>query len=223
MGRSSQKNQPFSGFKITVALLFLAALGTTWFYLPEQYMPEPETISEWQNSIQEKWYSPLLLLGVYSVGGLLMIPVTSLILSTAILYSPFMAFVINMIGMGLNTAAVYWTGRLFQINHPKIRRLRHRFRHHNIWTIAVIRMIPIAHFSIVSLALGSARIRFREVMAGTMLGMLPGTLIIVLVTDQVQAAWTHPDPVNIMAIIILLLAAVGFFIWIQYRIKSDLV
>lgn len=200
-------------------LVIVPLLVAGWYFLPGDSIPDSEALMQLFESVHRQWYFPLLLLAVYCIGGLLLIPVTSLVVTTALIYSPPEAFGLSMLGMALNTTLVYWTGRLFPWRHPRIRSIRRRLARHNIWMIAAIRMIPIAHFTVVSIALGSARVRYRDVLFGTLLGMIPGTLLVTLLTDQTQAVWDHPNPGNLTAEILMILVVIGAAIWIRRRMK----
>jgi len=190
---------------------------TTWHLLPESRRPDPEFLLNCCRDFQHTWYTPFVLMAAYTAGGLLLVPVTSLVITTAVIYPPGAAFGLAMTGMALNTTAVYWTGRIFEWRSDGIRRLRDRLSHHNIWMIALIRMVPIAHFTVVSIALGAARVRFRDVIAGTLLGMIPGTFIVIFLTDQGIEAWQHPDAGNLSAVAVLLIAGIGVSLWVRHR------
>ena len=66
-----------------------------------------------------------------------------------------------------------------------------------IMTVALLRKVPVAPFTIVNMFLGASAIPFREFMAGTALGMLPGIAAFALVGDRVADVWQNPKPVNV--------------------------
>jgi uncharacterized membrane protein YdjX (TVP38/TMEM64 family) len=57
-------------------------------------------------------------------------------------------------------------------------------------------MLPIAPFTIINLIAGASHISFRDFVLGTIIGMAPGTLILVVFVDRIAAAVRHPGPVT---------------------------
>jgi phospholipase D1/2 len=56
----------------------------------------------------------------------------------------------------------------------------------------VIRLLPVAPFSIVNAVIGASHIRLRDFLLGTALGMAPGVAVTVIFVDRVTAAVTDP-------------------------------
>jgi phospholipase D1/2 len=80
--------------------------------------------------------------------------------------------------------------------------------------IAVVRLLPIAPFSIVNAVAGASRIRLREFLLGTLLGMLPGITATVIFVDRVAAAVTDPglDTFLMLAGFAALIIAIALFV-----------
>ncbi len=57
-----------------------------------------------------------------------------------------------------------------------------------------LRLVPAAPFAIANMAAGSTHLRRRDMLLGSAIGMLPGTLLIALFTDQILAALQAPGP-----------------------------
>jgi uncharacterized membrane protein YdjX (TVP38/TMEM64 family) len=68
----------------------------------------------------------------------------------------------------------------------------------------LLRLVPVAPFSIVNLAAGASHIRFWDFMAGTAIGMAPGVVLATSFARQLVTALTHPTPLSL-----LLVAAIG--------------
>ncbi|MEX2575957.1 MAG: VTT domain-containing protein, partial [Halofilum sp. (in: g-proteobacteria)] len=62
-----------------------------------------------------------------------------------------------------------------------------------VTTVAAVRMLPITHFTVVSLVAGASHIRIRDFVAGTVLGMAPGTGAIAVFFNQVGIAASQPS------------------------------
>ena len=62
--------------------------------------------------------------------------------------------------------------------------------------VMLVRLVPIAPFPVVNLALGALRVRLPDFVVSTVIGMLPGTLATTVLSDQVAAAIEDPTRIN---------------------------
>jgi phospholipase D1/2 len=78
--------------------------------------------------------------------------------------------------------------------------------------VAIVRNLPVAPFTIVNLVAGASRIRFRDYVAGTALGMAPGILAISVFADRLIHTVKDPEWGNI-ALTVGLAIVLGIGIW----------
>jgi len=55
-----------------------------------------------------------------------------------------------------------------------------------------VRLVPVAPFTLINLVAGVTRIRFRDYLLGTALGMAPGIFVITLLSRGVTEVALHP-------------------------------
>jgi uncharacterized membrane protein YdjX (TVP38/TMEM64 family) len=87
---------------------------------------------------------------------------------------------------------------------------------HGFLSVLFARIVPIAPFVIVNLVAGAIQVRVRDFVLGTLVGMSPGIVAIVLLENQLQRALEDPGIGNIT----LLLGLAVFFAllgWAFYR------
>jgi len=84
----------------------------------------------------------------------------------------------------------------------------------------VIRIVPVAPFTVVNLVAGASHIRFRDFLIGTVLGMIPGIGAVTIFSDQLFAVMHKPslDTVSILAAVALAIAAGAIVLY--YRLKG---
>jgi phospholipase D1/2 len=165
---------------------------------------------------------PLLLIG-FVVGGLSMFPVTVLIGTTAILLDPLPAMLTAFAGTQLSALVTYGAGR--QLGHERIRRMAggrlnrisQQLARHGVVSIALIRNLPIAPFTIVNLVAGASHIQLKDYLVGTLLGMAPGILAVTIFTDQLLGFLREPNPVNILVMLGALIFLVVASKWLKRR------
>ncbi|WP_256729896.1 TVP38/TMEM64 family protein, partial [Burkholderia pseudomallei] len=89
--------------------------------------------------------------------------------------------------------------------NPAARRVGRR----GVVAMAVLRLLPIAPFTVVNLVAGASSIGFRDYLVGTALGMLPGIVLTVTFAHQLSAALVHPTPAAFAWLAAIGLAFVG--------------
>jgi phospholipase D1/2 len=62
-----------------------------------------------------------------------------------------------------------------------------------VFAVALVRLLPIAPFSIVNAVAGATHIRTADFLIGTMLGMLPGIVLTTTFIDQLLKAIDRPS------------------------------
>ena len=103
-------------------------------------------------------------------------------------------------------------GLIRKIGGKKIHRLGKILAKQGLLTVAIVRNLPVAPFTIVNLLAGASRIRFRDYLIGTAVGMVPGVLAISIFADRLILAVKDPKWWNI-AIAIGLAVVLGLGMW----------
>lgn len=167
---------------------------------------------------------PMMVLGGYVVAVMLAVPVAVLITVGALVFGPWPGMAYALSGMVLGATVTYgighwggatlvdrWTtdGRLYAMAQTIKRR--------GLWAVIMIRVLPVAPFIVVNLAAGAFRVRLRDFVLGTFLGLAPGTVLISLFTDRLAAVWRNPDPATYAAlggfVAVALVCAIGVMVW----------
>ena len=147
----------------------------------------------------------LLLLGLVA-GHVLAIPFTVMVSATALLLPPVPAILLGWAGGTIGATLLYLLGKRLGSHLPQrlggrlLQRLDRLLRTHGIWSAFWLHAIPIAPALVVNLACGAARLRAWQFLIGTALGLLPITVIVVLLTQGIRQTLSQPS----------LLAALGW-------------
>jgi uncharacterized membrane protein YdjX (TVP38/TMEM64 family) len=89
-----------------------------------------------------------------------------------------------------------------------------------ILTVALIRNIPVAPFSLVNLIAGASHIKLKDYLLGTAAGMLPGILVITLFADRLLHTIQHPGWVNGFVAAALAVIMIAGNIWVTKRLSG---
>ena len=98
---------------------------------------------------------------------------------------------------------------------PRLNRIRRAITRHGVLAIATVRMVPVAPFTVVNLAAGASRIPFIDYMLGTILGMLPGLVLMSALGHQIFNVLTAPTPLNVSLFVLAVVAWIGASLGIQ--------
>ncbi|TVM18295.1 hypothetical protein DPQ33_05955 [Oceanidesulfovibrio indonesiensis] len=176
-----------------------------------------ESLAGLGGELHDKVWALPVLIGIYSIGGVLMAPITVLIVATALIFSPFLAAVYSMAGCLANAAVTYGLGLMLgsrfvrKLAGKRINELSRRLAHSGVLTVALVRNLPIAPFSVVNMVAGASHIRFWDYLLGTFLGMLPGVIALTVFSGSIINAFREPTwwsvavPVAAISVFVLFL------------------
>lgn len=155
-----------------------------------------------------------VVLAAFVIGSLIAFPVTVLIGGAAIVLGPMQGFLWAFVGTMLGAGLSYLLGRgmrragLNGVLGVSLARIDRRLARRGLVTVAVLRNVPFAPFTIVNLLMGASSVRMRDYLLGTAIGMLPGIAAITVLGDRLALLWQQPDLVN------LAMAAMAVVLWL---------
>ncbi len=201
----------------------LVGLGLAWRFTGLSEIANRESLAILMREIDPGWGLYFLLLLGFLVGGLLMFPVTVLIGAVVILLDPLPALIIAIVGTQLSAMMAYIIGmrlgrnRIRYMAGSRLNRISRHLARHGIVSVAVIRTLPIAPFTIINLVAGASHIRFPDYVLGTLVGMMPGILAATIFMDQLLSFLYEPDWTNVL----IMLGAMVFVVlatrWLKRR------
>lgn len=205
--------------KIVFAGLALIALALIWRYMP---LAKPEAVRAAFASIAESNWAPLIVIAAFIGAGLAMFPVLLLIAASAAAFGPWLGFTYAALGalasafVGYSIGVAVGKRPLRNILGPRLNKVRQRIAQRGVITVAAIRLVPIAPFTVVNLVAGASGIPVFDFIAGTLLGMLPGLIVISAVGHQFARIMTSPTPMDF----VLLTAAVSIWIGVSIGVQA---
>src|SRR5919109_4233078 len=143
----SRRRRIWLGVAILI-VLFGAAAAWRWTPLADQI--DIRRVTAWALSLRNNPARPLIILIAYMVGSLTLIPITVLILVTALVFGPVLGSVYSLagcfIGAAVTYALGYFLGRDFvrQITGPKWERVERKIGQTGIIAVATMRLLPVA-------------------------------------------------------------------------------
>ncbi len=209
---------------VALALLLVAlAVGAFWRYLPVESAP---SIAELV-AVAERWHAsplaPFVALGCFAIGGLIVFPVNVLIAATIIVFGALAGAIYALLGSVLSAIVVHEVGRrlpagmVARLFGARGERLRARAVGHGLVAVAIVRIVPVAPYSVVSLIAGVVRVRRIDYVIGTALGMLPGIVLYAIFVDRARQVLLDPHPLAWLGLIgafaLIVAAALAVRVW----------
>ncbi len=202
---------------LALFLLILGGAAAVWQWTP---LGEEINLSSLTDAAAGWRDHPLALAAVvaaYVIAGFAFVPVMLLIAATGAAFGPVLGSFYAAAGVLTSAAVAHGLGRV--LARPTVHRLAgSRLEGFlaarakgGILAVAAVRMIPLAPFTVVNLAFGALNVKLRVFLLGTLLGMGPGILSIVVLVDRLDAAARRPgiDTVVWLALAVLLVAALA--------------
>ena len=102
-----------------------------------------------------------------------------------------------------------------RLTQGRLSLLSRHLHQRGLLTVALVRFMPVAPFMVVNLTAGALRVKPRDFVLGSALGLLPGTVLISLFTDRLLSAWQAPSvPMSAWLILLaIVLVAAGGWWW----------
>ncbi|HEX5124819.1 MAG TPA: VTT domain-containing protein [Rhodanobacteraceae bacterium] len=167
----------------------------------------------------------LSMLGFFVVGGLVVFPVNLLIATSIVVFGPITGAVIALLGSLASAGVLHQIGSAFpehvfsRFAGRHAEQLRERVARHGLIAVAIVRLLPIAPYSVVSLAAGIAGIGRVPYFVGTAIGMLPGIVLYALFADRARKVIADPRPLSWAMLLFALLLIVALA-WLLRRLRG---
>lgn len=186
------------GLAIGGLLAFFLVLAAAWRWSEFGEMLTPERLGSLAEGLRQMPASPLLVLGAFVVGTILVVPVTLMIVAVVLVFGPWLGMFYAFAGSLLGAAATFGIGQLAgrgavrRLAGSRLERLSRQLGRRGILSIVAVRNIPVAPFTVINLVAGATHIRMRDFLLGTLLGLAPGIIGISLFVDRAIAAIRDP-------------------------------
>lgn len=207
--------------KLSAFPLIALALAIAWQFPPLSHIASLAEIGPMLSTLAEQPWAPLLVIGVYVVGGLVAFPVLLLIAATAAAFGPVLGFLYAAAGCLASAIVTFALGlalgrdMLRAVIGPRLKRVQRHIVKGGVVTIAAIRMVPIAPFTVVNIVAGASDIRLAPFIAGTILGMAPGWLLMSALGHQLARIASAPTAADIALLATLIVVWVSLAATVQ--------
>lgn len=205
---------------ILLALGLFLGLAAAWSLTPLAALTDPDLWAGWIAALHGPW-AALAVVVLFVLAGLVMFPVMVLIAVTAAVFGAWPGVAYAAAGALASALATYMLGRwlgprgLRQFFGPRLNLITRSFARRGIPTVTLVRLVPVAPFSIVNLAAGAICIPALDYLLGTAIGLTPGLALMSLLGDQAINLVRAPTLGGIAVLVGLLAGAIGISVGLQ--------
>jgi len=181
-GVRAPAERPAAGRKRTLALaLLVLGLMAAWRWTPlASWVDAERLVAAARGFAAEPWALPAAC-GVFVAASLLLFPITVLIVALALLFGPWIGFAASMSAslaagvIGYGAGHLWWGDPAQRPGGERTESLRRALSRRGLLAVAVIRLVPVAPYTVVNMAAGSTRLGVGRFTLGTFLGLVPPT------------------------------------------------
>lgn len=202
---------------VTLTILFQKFLG--------DYV-DKETATSYFKTIQESLWSPGILMLVFLLASVTGVSLNVLLVAAALVFNPWMVFGTAVIGAHAGANVAFLAGKLWgqklvkRFGGDRVAGLSRKLGERGVFSVALLRLLPIAPFPVVNVVAGSSHMSARIFNLGSILGMAPGMFVVVLLAELTKDAVREPNAVNVVSLLVLVLFFLGAVVFARRAIRK---
>lgn len=209
---------------LVAVLVSLTLAVALWRWAPVEWWRAARPWLEALVGLRREGLAPVMAVGLFLLGGLVRVPLLLLVLATSAALGPWQGTLNALVGAVASAVLLYGMGRaagrarIRRLAGWKINRVRRALSRHGILAMVLLRLVPVAPFSVINLVAGASGVRLRDFVIGTALGMAPGILAVSVLGDRMVAALRLPSTANIVTLV----AATTLVVALQFSVVNRL-
>jgi len=208
-------------------LVLFLGLSAAWRWTPLGEWLDPQVMAGAVRGLSQAPWGPPVALAGFVAAATAAVPVTLLILVSALVFGSVTGSLLALLGSTLSAVAGYAIGRsvgrpaLDSMAGGRLERLSRRLGRRGIATIVTVRIVPVAPFAVINLVAGASHVRLRDVVIGTVIGMAPAVVAIGLFAEGLVSLLGRADLRSIALIVVGLVAMAALVLLGRRLLRRD--
>ncbi|MBI1276058.1 hypothetical protein GC177_08815 [bacterium] len=192
--------------RLAMVVAAICMLALVWKVTPLADYATPEHIRPLLESVRSTAWAVPAAIGIYTIAMLCFFPHMAMSAAVVLIFPPLEAICICMAGSLISASIGYGIGRRLGLRSARAlvgdaaQKVSGYAKKGGVLGIALLRMLPIAPYMVVNLALAMLEVPFFVFLAGTFFGALPGAIIASLLGYSALELWENPSPENLMMV-----------------------
>jgi phospholipase D1/2 len=182
-----------------VLIAGLLGLAAAWRWTPLGEWLSPERLHDWMSAFDSPLTRGLVAVTGFLIASVLMVPLLLLAMFGGLAFGGFWGFVYVLSSALISAALVFLLGRFLsrdiveRLSGSRLKRLSRRLADRGVLAVTVLRLIPVAPFTVFNLVAGASHLKFRHFLLGSLLGLTPGVAVLTLFSDSLWSAIQDPS------------------------------
>lgn len=212
---------------LLLPLLPIAVVVAVWQLSDLSLLRSPERVAEAVGAVRDSPLGLVYVLLGFSIGTLVCVPITGLIIGTILAFGPLYGFFYGMLGTQAAAVCTYWAGRLSgslaleYASGPRMTKLCEALRHRAFRASIIARLLPVGNFTVINVLAGSMRVPFRAFFFGNLIGLIPGLLFIALFAERISEVIRNPSRENLLLLGAVAVVLVGLTVSMRRYVRRS--
>lgn len=218
------RGQAWRWLILAVYVAMLMGLAVIWHRPDMRHWLDPQTLSEMGRQLLATPMGPVAVISGYVLAVMVGMPVLVLITVGVLVFTPWPGIAYALCGMVAGAVVTYGIGRytgaqtMDRWTKGRLALLSRHLQRRGLVTVIAVRVMPVAPFIMVNMVAGALRVRLRDFVLGTLLGLTPGTIMISLFMDRLTEAWRSPGTSSYAALVACVVLLIVVFWWVRKRL-----
>jgi uncharacterized membrane protein YdjX (TVP38/TMEM64 family) len=205
-----------------LCLLAVLAIGLAWRYSALSELVTTDRVRAVLKGIRDEPWAILGVAAVYVLAGAIVFPLNLLFLATSAVFGPWLGLLYSATGAVCSALAMFLVGR--RLGRHTVERLAGgRWKHgldglrrRGLLAVVLLRLLPVAPFTLGNLAAGASGIRLVDFLVGTVIGLSPGVVLMSIMGDRIVRTLSDPSPGDIAILALCVAGVIGLAIGAQF-------
>ncbi len=173
-------------------IILLMVIGGAFFafrYTSLSQYTQKDRLLELLTQLRGHWWGPIGFIFFYGIGCIVALPGSLLTLCGGAIFGVAWGTIYNILASNLGATLAFFMARYFgrdfvsRFTKGRVEAFDEKVAEHGLRFIFTLRLIPIVPFNGLNLGSGLSKIKYRDYLLGSALGMLPGTFIYTYFAD----------------------------------------
>jgi uncharacterized membrane protein YdjX (TVP38/TMEM64 family) len=199
--------------KIVVVLMLGAVIAAVWFS-PLREQLTRDNIRAFVEQLREPWYGPAVFVAVFALGCVFALPASLFVIAAGLIWGFLAGALYSIVGGLIGAVASFYVGQF--VGEGLLERfgrlgavVARQVDHAGFGTLLVLRYIPGIPFAVLNYGAGVARVRFRDFVLATLIGMTPPMFVFAWSADALfNGSLSEGDAVRRLLIVFGLMLAI---------------
>ena len=222
--------QTKSILKFSALIVFLGFVFILAQFTPLSIYFQKATIVHFVRSLSNQWWGPLAYITIYAIACVFAIPGSVLTLAGGAVFGTFWGVIYTTVAANLGASLAFFEARFLGrdfvgsiFKNGKLNVLDEKTASSGFQTILTLRLLPAIPFNALNFGAGMSKIRYKDYMLATIIGMVPGTFAYTYFADALLSGATQASRQAYIhvTLAVLLLIAISFTPKIYKKLKSS--